>query len=99
MNLLDQHWPDFIFPTLEDDSKRDAGARIVSLLRWVDQLRSARPLVSGTANRDDMARVRAQADRLLNGGRFEDEWSEAATLIRELLALLGGDQDDEDGAR
>lgn len=60
---------------------------------------SARPLVSGAANRDDVARLRAQAAHLLNGGRFEDEWSEAATLIRELLALLGGDQDNEDGAR
>jgi len=41
MALLDEHWPADIFPTRhEDDPKRDAGARIVSLMRWVDQLRT-----------------------------------------------------------
>jgi len=39
MELLDEHWPADIFPTLEDDLERDAGARIVSLLRWVDRLK------------------------------------------------------------
>jgi hypothetical protein len=40
MALLDEHWPDDIFPTLtHDDVKRDAGPRIVSLIRWVDRLR------------------------------------------------------------
>ena len=37
MELLDEHWPADLFPTLEDDPERDAGARIVSLLRWVDK--------------------------------------------------------------
>jgi hypothetical protein len=42
MQLLDEHWPDDIFPTkYADDPKRDAGPRIVSLMRWVDQLRRA----------------------------------------------------------
>lgn len=40
MALLDEHWPEDIFPTREDDLTRDAGARIVSLIRWVDRLRS-----------------------------------------------------------
>ncbi len=39
MALLDEHWPEDIFPTREDDIARDAGARIVSLIRWVDRLR------------------------------------------------------------
>lgn len=39
MALLDEHWPEGIFPTREDDEARDAGARIVSLIRWVDRLR------------------------------------------------------------
>lgn len=39
MWILDRRWPATIFPTLEDDPKRDAGARIVSLIRWVNQLR------------------------------------------------------------
>ena len=38
MALLDQHWPADVFPA-GDDPKRDAGARIVGLLRWVDQLK------------------------------------------------------------
>lgn len=41
MALLDEHWPEDIFPTREDDETRDTGARIVSLIRWVDRLRSA----------------------------------------------------------
>jgi hypothetical protein len=41
MALLDEHWPADIFPTLHHDSEsRDAGARIVSLLRWVGQLKT-----------------------------------------------------------
>lgn len=38
MSLLDEHWPESIFPTLPDDSGRDPGPRIVSLLRWVEHL-------------------------------------------------------------
>jgi len=37
MELLDEHWPADLFPTLKDDPERDSGARIVSLLRWVDK--------------------------------------------------------------
>ena len=33
MALLDEHWPEDIFPTTPDDPARDAGPRIVSLLR------------------------------------------------------------------
>lgn len=40
MALLDKHWPESIFPTLEDDEERGAGARIVSLIRWIDRLRT-----------------------------------------------------------
>ena len=47
MELLDEHWPANLFPTLEDDPERDAGARIVSLLRWVDRLRAQAPIVLG----------------------------------------------------
>lgn len=38
MRLLDQHWPADVFPPGYDPA-RDAGARIVGLLRWVDQLK------------------------------------------------------------
>lgn len=46
MELLDEHWPEHIFPTLPDDECRDTGPRIVSLLRWVQALREG--TVSGT---------------------------------------------------
>ena len=36
MELLDKHWPEDIFPTLQDSPFRDSGARIVSLMRWAD---------------------------------------------------------------
>lgn len=39
MALLDEHWPEDIFPTMEDTEGRDPGPRIVSLLRWVERLR------------------------------------------------------------
>jgi DNA repair exonuclease SbcCD ATPase subunit len=38
MALLNEHWPESIFPTLADDEDRDTGPRIVSLLRWVELL-------------------------------------------------------------
>lgn len=40
MELLDEHWPDDIFPTTDDTDRRDPGPRIVSLIRWVDRLRA-----------------------------------------------------------
>lgn len=53
MALLDEHWSADIFPTREDDLTRDAGARIVSLIRWVDRLR---------ADAERQARARAAAE-------------------------------------
>jgi hypothetical protein len=38
MELLDEHWPEGVFPTWPDSDRRDPGPRIVSLLRWVDIL-------------------------------------------------------------
>jgi hypothetical protein len=40
MSVLDEKYPEDIFPTREDDDARDPGPRIVSLLRWVDRLRA-----------------------------------------------------------
>lgn len=40
LQTLDKHWPESFIPTKEDDPERDTGARIVSLLRWVSQLRA-----------------------------------------------------------
>jgi hypothetical protein len=52
MDLLDEHWPDDIFPTrYEDDDARDAGARIVSLLRWVRDLTEERDAAQAAVDR------------------------------------------------
>lgn len=40
MALLDEHWPEDIFPTREDDTARDPGPRIISLLRRTIRLRA-----------------------------------------------------------
>jgi hypothetical protein len=40
MSLLDEHYPDATYPTLPDRKGRDAGPRIISLVRTVDVLRA-----------------------------------------------------------
>lgn len=40
ISLLDEHWPEDLIPTTEDDPTRDEGPRIVSLIRWVDRLQA-----------------------------------------------------------
>ncbi|AIM51036.1 hypothetical protein SEA_MODRAGONS_92 [Mycobacterium phage Modragons] len=50
MELLDEHWPADIFPTLPDDDKRDPGPRIISLLRWVSRLRAQETRIRALAN-------------------------------------------------
>jgi hypothetical protein len=40
MELLDEHWPESMIPTLNDDETRDTGPRIVSLMRWVKTLKT-----------------------------------------------------------
>lgn len=76
MSLLDEKWPEDIFPTREDDSERDPGPRIVSLLRWVDRLQTQLRNSEQCAVRELQAQVRADD--------FEDE---AARLRAENTAL------------
>lgn len=40
MSLLDEHYPEDIFPTLPDTSNRDPGPRIISLIRRINEIRS-----------------------------------------------------------
>lgn len=40
MAILEDIYPEGIFPTMADDPKRDAGPRIVSLIRVVDELQA-----------------------------------------------------------
>ena len=69
IGLLDEHWPEDLYPTLDDDTARDPGARIVSLLRWVDRLRTQLRNSEQCAVRELQAQIRAdefedEADRL-----------------------------------
>lgn len=84
MELLDEHWPEDVYPTLPDSDERDPGPRIVSALRVQDQLRAT------------LAKVREQADHWLDiapPGR-----ATSTQIIRQaaqsLLAIL-----DPDGGR
>lgn len=60
MSLLDEHWPEDIFPTTEDREDRDPGPRIVSLLRRVDALAAENERLRRTA-----AFLLAQLDRTI----------------------------------
>lgn len=40
MSLLNEHYPEDIFPTMQDREDRDPGPRIVSLIRTLGQLRT-----------------------------------------------------------
>ena len=60
MGLLDERWPDDIFPTLPDDNRRDPGPRIVSLLRWL------------ASEREAHAGLRARLEALLPTEEYED---------------------------
>lgn len=81
MALLDEHWPDDIFPTLPDREDRDPGARIVSLLRWVDRLRSK------------LGNVREEIER--SKWRFDHEYgSHFVTDADDILAILDREETD-----
>jgi len=75
MSVLDEKYPEDIFPTREDDDARDPGPRIVSLVRWVDRLRAenksmrenvahAAAIVAGESNYEEIEAVRTERDRL-----------------------------------
>jgi len=40
MSLLDEHYPEDIFPTMADRDDRDPGPRIISLLRMLDRAKT-----------------------------------------------------------
>lgn len=82
MSLLDQYWPEDIFPTLPDDPGRDPGPRIVSLLRGVDTQRAEVERLRGA-----LKRVQSSAESGAKGGLLVCE------SIHEFVeAVLRGDQ-------
>ncbi|OBY33429.1 hypothetical protein [Mycolicibacter kumamotonensis] len=81
MSLLDEHWPQSIFPTLSDDPGRDPGPRIVSLLRWVEHLRALQRddrqnAINAIEERDQAVR---EVERLQSDLSFYREWSNELT--------------------
>ena len=101
--LLDEVYPDDVFPTLPDDPARDAGPRAVSLIRYARRVEAERDALR--AERDALAarieRARALADVLDSEGRetaalggvyrqgLGDSACDAAARIR--AALDGGE--------
>jgi hypothetical protein len=67
MSLLDEHYPDSTYPTLPDRKGRDAGPRIISLIRTVDVLRdeaaAANAALADVSDLLDEARTERDAAR------------------------------------
>ena len=80
IELLDEHWPKDIFPTLPDDKGRDLGPRLVSLIRINDQLRGRLAAVGALARE----LIAAQGD-----GQFGHA-AEARRIGPELVTLAEG---------
>lgn len=91
LELLDEHWPEDIFPTREDDTARDPGPRIVSLLRWTIRLR--RELAEMRTERDDLA-VRLSARTVIKQtiSELEDERDALAARIESVDRLRHDDE-------
>lgn len=96
MELLDEHWPESIFPTTRDREDRDAGARIVSLLRWVDDLRAderaqSKVLEKAKAERDaarrELDELRQRVEGALGPARMMDR-AEACQTLNAVRAAL-----------
>jgi hypothetical protein len=69
MSLLDEMYPDDIYPTREDDETRDPGPRIVSLLRRLDEARASVEFLSPFVEANDglgqaLVEARAEVERL-----------------------------------
>jgi len=86
MELLDEHWPADIWPMLEDDRKADAGHRVTSAMRWIDQLCAERDALAAT-----VARVKVEGDRCSNSTNYTVQF--AGGLLREVLRPRGADDE------
>ncbi|APU93074.1 hypothetical protein SEA_BUBBLES123_77 [Mycobacterium phage Bubbles123] len=87
MELLDEHWPADIFPTLPDDDKRDPGPRIISLLRWVSRLRAQETRIRKLAERAAEVRAWSEPD-----GPTCDEANALNALGEDILAALAEEE-------
>jgi hypothetical protein len=79
MSLLDERWPEDIFPTLPfDATDRDPVVRIVTLLRWVDRLTEA---LGNEREERQMADARVkeleEAERFDNWQKHFDAWADS----------------------
>lgn len=96
MAILEDIYPEDIFPTMADDPKRDAGPRIVSLLRVVDELRKR--LRAQLTITDEMVKRGALAMHQITCDTNWHECSHAGpagcmAIARQVLsAALGGEQ-------
>jgi len=83
MALMEQHYPEEVFPIVAGPDRRDPGPRIVSLVRWVDQVRAE--LASMTKFAEDLREERDQ--RLRSEGKRGVERDALAAKIADAAEL------------
>ena len=84
MELLDEHWPADIWPMLEDDLRLDAGHRVTSAMRWIDQLRTERDALAATVARTQEALRRVRSIGAISGTNL-NSWNAAFVVIDAAL--------------
>jgi hypothetical protein len=105
MALVEQHYPEEIFPTVAGPDQRDPGPRIVSLVRWVDQLRAdSMPRAEVARAMDALARAGGEAITERDAARMERDalaakLDESETRRKDLFRRLGEHMDDLGDAR
>lgn len=81
MSLLDEHWPEALHPTVDDDASRGPGPRIVSLLRWVNTYQSVADGAYAEADRLRSENT-ALAGRIAEVRELRRTWFQNAEVVR-----------------
>lgn len=83
LELLDEHWPDDIFPTLTDDAERDTGPRLVSALRRADKAERKVARVEALRDEAQLVPIHAGGGNLVNRVRMVSADELTAALADE----------------
>jgi hypothetical protein len=85
MSLLDEHYPESVFPTADDREGRDSGPRIVSLIRQLNRLRADSGNSSGDLRAAEVAHETVM--RWMNGS--SDVRRHVGTEVVDALTAAG----------